>query len=369
MKMSRLISLSVFCLVLVAFSAFFLLYVKKDMPENTPYNTANIFEVNPNARFEPVLPNVPIKLPRDFAFHPQFQNEKWQYFVHLLDDKGEKYSVHWTYERISRDEDLLGGWKSSQLFIAQVVVTHNQRVWKQQRLARGGLGQAGLRNRPFRLWIDNWTWASQNINPLPGVLTVVTDEFSFSLKSLPMSPYVLEGTDGYQQEYDLLPIASYRFHVPIVYVSGELAINGKRSQVSGNASLTKSWHSDLPIEAARKQIQFDIQLNDGRHLKLKQNKIESLPTYTYGIVVNEEGSQSVISNDDIAIKPIAYSTLENGKQLPLEWSISIAKMDINFTVKPSKLEMWHAFIQPYWLGAVQISGNVAGEGSLKLTGY
>lgn len=344
-------------------------YFQQQKPVKVIDELTNVYGINPTATFEPVLPNHPVELPRDFAFHPEFQNEKWQYFATLTDKQGNPASIQWTVIRVSRDESLLGGWKNSQLFVAQVVVSYQHRVWKQQRLARGGVGQAGLRTRPFRLWIDNWSWNSLGIAPLPGILKVATDDFSFSLKSLATSPFLLAMDNGYQQEQSLLPIASYQFFMPRIRVAGKLQINGKPFDVAGNASLTKEWHSDPAIEKLQTQTQIDVQLDDGRYLKIKHNKLPSLPVYSYGTIVDKEGKKLALNHNEIKMKPTVYTRLANGKLLPLEWQISIAKERLSVTIKALNNEMWHDFIQPYWQGPITVSGSSSGKGSLKLSGY
>lgn len=365
-KKMKISALAGFVLLVIALSLYSI------QREETVYiqpQSDNIYSINKAAVFEPVLPNNPVAFPRDFAFHPEFQNEKWHYFANLFDEKGISYSVQWTYTRISRDEDISGGWKSAQLYIAQMVITANGRVWKQQRIARGGLGQAGLRGKPFRLWIDNWVWKSLSVAPLPSVLVVSADTFSLSLKSMGVSPYMAEGEQGYQEEHRLLPIASYRFQVPLIRVSGELILDGKRVRVSGNASLTKEWNSDSAIESIQKQARFNLELEDGSHLNLTRNKLNALPSHVYGTYVTKNGKSEVIENSDIVMTPITYTTLKNGKKLPLKWTISIEKLNIHLVTEMINQEMWHSFIQPYWLGPTSVSGNLNGRGALKLMGY
>lgn len=369
MKLKRIFS-SAFLLIVVAGIAFyFSAFQQQPQGESVSVKLHSTYGVNPAATFDPVLPDSSVTFPQDFAFHPGFQNETWHYSAHLTDTKNNRYSVHWNYQRVSRDEDISGGWKSSQLYIAQIIVSSDKGVWHQQRLARGGLGQAGLRTRPFRLWIDNWLWRSASASPLPGILDVATDSFSLSLKSLAQSPYIPEGVSGYVEQHNLLPVASYGFQVPFIRVIGNLLLDGKLIAVEGRATLDKEWHSDSAIMQVQKQAEFVVNLDDGRLVSIQHNQIKSLPSYTFGSVTDRKGNRTLLQDSDIEITPLQMSQLYNGKSLPLNWVVSIPKLDVKFTVSALKKEMWHAFIEPYWQGPVAVLGNSKGSGSLRLSGY
>ena len=152
-----------------------------------------------------------VVLPRDFSFHPDFQHEWWHYFASLIGEDGKKYSVQWSFFRIATDEREASGWQSPQIYISNVVISSESKVWKEQRLARGGIGQAGMTNRPFRIWIDNWNWRSLGNTPFPSRLQVKTDTFSLELDTVAKGPYVFNDEHGYQKKHDLLPVASYNF--------------------------------------------------------------------------------------------------------------------------------------------------------------
>ncbi|MDF5218274.1 lipocalin-like domain-containing protein, partial [Vibrio parahaemolyticus] len=177
--------------------------------------------------FEPVLPNEHVSLPSDFRFHPEYQHEWWHYFAKLKDEQGKIYNVQWSYFRVATDERETSGWQNPQLYISHVVVSHGSHVWKEQRVARGGIGQAGMINRPFRLWIDNWTWRSLGATPFPGNLNVNTDTFGLELNTMTSGPFVVNGDKGFQVKHALQSVASFSFSAPFLKVKGSLSLNGK----------------------------------------------------------------------------------------------------------------------------------------------
>lgn len=103
------------------------------------------------------------------------------------------YNVQWSYFRVATDERDTRGWQNPQLFISHIVVSSGSHVWKEQRVARGGIGQAGMTNRPFRLWIDNWNWRALGSTPFPGNLDVATDTFALDLNTTTNGPFVVNG--------------------------------------------------------------------------------------------------------------------------------------------------------------------------------
>lgn len=164
--------------------------------------------------FKAVDKNYQVSLPSDFGFHPKYQHEWWNYFANVTDEQGKEYSIQWSFLRVATGVQDTSGWQSPQLFISSIVVTSSGKVWKEQRIARGGIGQAGLHISPFRLWIDNWAWNSFNNTPLPGRLTVSTDHMDVNLRMLQSDKYYLHGDQGYQKRHQTLPLGVYSFGAP-----------------------------------------------------------------------------------------------------------------------------------------------------------
>lgn len=321
------------------------------------------------AVFEPVLPGISLSLPQDFSFHNEFKQEGWNYFANLVGGDGEVYSLQWDYNRIARNESQKTGWNSAQVFLSNVIITSKDKVWKQQRIARGGIGQAGFRSRPFRLWIDNWSWRSLSLSPLPGILDVATDEFSLKLNSSSFNPFILNGESGYQAQHDLIPIATYGFNAPFVRTSGQLILDGKVVDVSGQASLSKEWGSDLVAVEGQKNVTINLHLSDGRNLQLTQSRIPNYPVYNYGLLVDRDGAMVRLSDDDIIMSAVEYVKMDNGREVPLKWKLSIKKLKLELSVSPLRKDLWHSFYNPYWQGPVSAIGTQVGHGMLKLTGF
>lgn len=323
-----------------------------------------------NQIFEPVLPDTPVILPQDFAFHNSFQHEWWHYFANVTDQYGEKYGVQWSYFRIASSDSDWSGWLSPQIFVSHIVVTHGTQVWKEQRVARGGIGQAGMSNRPFRTWIDNWNWRSLGDTPFPGQLTVSTDEFDVELTSITRGPYVLPGDKGYRQKHDLLPVSSYNLSAPFLRVKGLLNLgNGRLLNVQGDAWMSKEWGSGLMAEGQQGWDWFVVHLDDETTLSLSRYRHTNQMPHIFGTLATTDGKVIDLSSNDVKMKPLLSKTVASGKVLPLQWSIEIPNQNISLTTSVMNSDSWLPFVIPYWEGPISTTGSHRAQGFMQLTGY
>ncbi|MDG3087949.1 lipocalin-like domain-containing protein [Vibrio hannami] len=329
----------------------------------------SILSKKENTIYEPVLPDRAVRLPQDFSFHSEYQHESWRYVANLKDKSGKSYSVQWTYYRIATDERKGSGWRNPQLYNAHIVVTSEDEVWRQQRLARGGIGQAGFKSRPFGVWLDNWNWRSIGKSPLPGKLNVETDTFSVNLNSYAKGPYVLPGEGGYTKKHDLLPIASYNVQAPFISVIGELILNGETIAVTGTGWLDKEWGTDSLDEHPQSTALFTLHLDKNTALSIHQLKLHNFVAYNYGTLATNKGTVANLSDEQIELTPEKYVTLENDKFIPVVWSLKIPDYGIDISVSSLMNEQWQPFVFQYWEGAVEVIGKPEIIGFMQLTGY
>ncbi len=328
-----------------------------------------VLKANPRQVFEPVLPNEPVVLPRDFAFHPEYQHEWWHYFANLEDRKGNQYGVQWSYFRIASDEREGKGWDNPQLYIAHIVVTSKDDIWREQRVARGGIGQAGTRSTPFRLWIDNWNWRSFSNTPFPGQLNVKTDSIDVQLTNNITGPLILNGENGYQTKHDLLPVASYNFSAPFQLTTGYLNLDGEKIEVRGKAWLSKEWGSGLLAEGQQGWDWFVFHLEDGSSLSVNHYRHNQQPAYTYGTLVKPSGKVYNLTEKDVDVIPLQASMLSNARRLPLQWVVNVKEHGINLTTRVVRREQWLPFLIPYWEGPIEATGTQNAIGFMQLSGY
>jgi predicted secreted hydrolase len=371
MKLSRklpryfwLMMISAACLLL----AYFLL-PQNDNETLKEQDLQTLFHATRPVVFEPVLPGKELTFPEDFAQHLQYQHEWWRYFATLTDDNGQLYGVQWSFSRIATDNRNERGWRNPHLYYSHIVITSQNDVWRQQRIARAGIGQAGINLLPFRLMMDNWNWRSVGRLPLPGLLSVETDNFSVQLSSTALSPLVLDGDHGYSLKHDLLPLATYSVKSPFLKVAGRLELNGQQLHVTGDGWLEKEWGSDLLTEQAQTSALFSLRLDEGRILTVQRVGVNQSSTYTRGLLADDEGTTTSLSGDMITLTPLEYITLKNGKLIPLKWTVKVPDHDIELTVRALNNEQWHPFFVTNWEGPVISAGMQPVSGFLQLTGY
>ncbi|MCE7728661.1 carotenoid 1,2-hydratase [Vibrio campbellii] len=319
--------------------------------------------------FEPVLPDEHVSLPDDFRFHPDYQHEWWNYFAKVQDKHGKVYNIQWSYFRVATDERDTRGWQNPHLFIAHIVISNGSHVWKEQRVARGGIGQAEMTNRPFRLWIDNWNWRALGSTPFPGNLDVATDAFALDLNTTTSGPFVVNGDKGFQVKHALQSIASFSFSAPFLNVKGTLTLNGREIPVSGSAWTQKEWGSGLIGEGQQGWDWFVFNLDDGRALTVSRYRHNGQVPHLFGTLSTRSGKVINLTDKDITMTPLHVTNLSNGRRLPLQWIINVPEQNINLTTRIIKSDMWLPFVIPYWEGPILASGSNEAWGFMQLTGY
>ncbi|MBD1566956.1 lipocalin-like domain-containing protein [Vibrio sp. S12_S33] len=321
--------------------------------------------------FEPVLPNNSVVLPRDFKFHPEFQHEWWHYFANVADEKGQQYSIQWSYFRIASDDRTTQGWLNPQIYVSHVVISNADKVWREQRISRGGIGQAGFEIKPFKLWIDNWSWRSLGVSPLPSILDITTDTFSLSLQSTATGSFILPGEGGYQAKHNLLPIASYNVQAPFMTVKGKLTLEGlpQTLKVSGAAWLSKEWGNNLLPSPNRNWDRFVVNVDGHNTLVINRYRPYQQMPYVIGTLIQSSREIITLSEDDIVVSPVATSASSATNNVPLQWIVKIPKYDMRLVIEAANSNKGSTFFIPYWEGPVRVNGNSKITGFMQLTGY
>lgn len=368
-KLSNLVLIATFFVLSIAVAWLGWYWSSPQHSHQQEYRLSSTLGIQDKATFEPVLPNKKVTLPDDFKFHDQYQHEWWHYFATLKGADGNKYTVQFSLFRMATDEREVSGWQNSQLYLANIVLTHQDGVLREQRIARGGIGQAGSKNKPFRMWFDNWTWRSLGTTPFPGSLNIDTDDFSIDLATRTSGPFVLNGDQGYQLKHDLESVASFSVSAPFLTVKGWIVIDGHRVDVTGDAWLQKEWGSHLIGEEQQGWDWFTLQLDNGTALSVSRYRHHSRLPYVFGTLSTKSGKVISLTENELSISPIVSTTLSDGKRIPLQWAIEVPSHDIYVQTQATNPEMWLPFLIPYWEGPVDISGNRSGKGFMQLTGY
>ncbi len=363
-----LITVSLLSVASIVFRDF---YMFGDHSSGEP-DLSGILSADAEHPFKTVSAEKKVILPRDFNFHPEYQHEWWNFFANVQDKNGNKYSIHWNYSRLANSgmgPDL--GWKNSQIYLSHIAISNSKRVWREQRVARGGIGQAGINSRPFRMWVDDWAWRSLGQTPFPGHLDIKTDRFSLSLYSDEQGPYVLPGRNGYQTKHSSLPLATYNFQAPFISVYGQIKLskNSDPISVEGTAFMDKEWGTGLMDRSQRGWDKFILQLDEKTTLTLNRYRHDRELPYMFGNLSTADGDSHNLLSDEIIIVPLNKVMLKNGRVLPMDWRITVAKYDVDVKVSAVNQRLWLPFVLPYWEGAITTSGSHSAQGFMQLTGY
>ncbi|WP_235335473.1 lipocalin-like domain-containing protein [Photobacterium halotolerans] len=343
-------------------------------PEN---RTADILSQQSQTGFEQVLPGQPLVFPRDHLSHPGFRTEWWYLTANLETEQGQWIAVQWTLFRIATqpfaDSYNATGWQDTQRFMAHAVVTTSEKRWQAERFARGGIGQAGVEDKPYRLWLDNWRWQGLDSSPFPGTLTFADVSAGASMAAtLNIRSYgnlVRQGEAGYSQKDPTDPrLASYYYSMPFLLLDGVVTLDGETMAVKGEGWFDREWSSQAMSEHQTGWDWFSLHLDDGRALMLYQLRSTQHDPFVFGSLSWPDGRSIALSADQASLTPIATTTL-SGRAFPIRWHLQVPAQQIDLDVQAQREDQLLPFLFQYWEGPVTASGSHQGQGFMELTGY
>lgn len=342
--------------------------------------------------FAEVAPGRALRFPNDHGQHPDYRIEWWYLTANLYDAAGARYGVQWTLFRQAQapgddaatndgrlgDSAAGGGvrqdapsWRDPQIWMAHIAATSAQTHRFEQRLARGGVGQAGVRAAPFEAWLDDWSAKAEGEGLERLRLGAVGDGFSYDLSLAAAGPIVLQGREGYSVK-SAAPSsgaaqASYYYSQPHYRASGELTLDGNKTKVSGVAWLDHEWSSQ-PLAADQAGWDwFALHLSSGEKVMLFQlRRKDGGRSAAAGAWIDPGGRSASVSPDEIAMTPLD-SPPEGAA--PRRWRLTIPSRALSVEVAPLNPDAWQSGLIPYWEGPVAISGSHGGVGYLEMTGY
>jgi predicted secreted hydrolase len=322
--------------------------------------------------FAEVVPGKALSFPDDLGAHPDYRIEWWYVTANLRDRDGKSYGVQWTLFRQALSPGATqDGWASQQVWMGHAAVTSAETHRFSETLARGGIGQAGVEARPFRAWIDDWSFASTESAADAGlrstVLTAKGADFSYALALKTGHAPVLQGDQGYSRKSDRGQ-ASYYYSQPFFEVSGTLTLSGRAITVTGQAWMDREWSSQ-PLAADQKGWDwFSLHLPGNEKLMLFQLRGAAGDLYRAGSWIAADGSVSVLASSDIVLTPLDRREVA-GRTLPVSWKVDVKSRGLSIETRPLNAQSWMGTTFPYWEGPVRFRGSHAGQGYLEMTGY
>jgi predicted secreted hydrolase len=330
--------------------------------------------------FAEVIRGRPLEFPRDHAPHPDFRIEWWYITANLKDDLGRHWGLQWTlFRQALNPQAKTEGWDSNQLWMAHAAISSPEGHRFEQRFARGGIGQAGVREISrdgyFDAWLDDWQWRSEGIDVFPSRLRFSVGESLIDMRLESDTDWVLHDDRGYSQK-SAFGQASYYYSQPGIDISGSVKIDGINITLSGSAWLDREWSSQALAKDQPGWDWFALHLDDGNKLMLYRLRSEGDESWLSGSWINRHGEKKHLSSEQIRMTPIItrpVSVDQNQRiYLPLEWSIKLPELNREWRVKPLYDDQWMATQFAYWEGVVlveDIEGQSSGVGYMELTGY
>lgn len=315
-------------------------------------------------------PGLELSFPRDHAAHPDFRIEWWYVTMNLKGADGHDYGAQWTLFRSSLARGQGEGWQSANMWMGHAAVTSAERHRFAERLARGGIGQAGVTQEPFVAEIDDWRMASRAGAGQDAIaaldLKASGKDFAYALKLDATGPVVRHGEAGYSRK-SAEGQASYYYSQPSYAVSGTLHLPEGDVAVTGEAWLDHEWSSQ-PLSAGQTGWDwFSLHFDDGSKLMGFRLR-DGGAGFTSATWISPEGLPEPQPPGVLKLTPLATAEVE-GRSLPTSWRVELPSHGIDVVTHALNPQSWMGTSVPYWEGPVTLTGTHGGKGYVEMTGY
>ena len=306
-------------------------------------------------------PNPQFDFPADHGAHPGYRIEWWYLTANLTAADGTLYGLQWTLFRSALAPEAGEGWTAPQLWMGHAAVTTPENHFVAERLARGGIGQAGVTADPFEAWIDDWVlegdWDTLR-------MTASAPEFAYEMALTAQGPLIFHGDEGYSVK-SAAGQASYYYSQPFFAVEGVLQLPEGDIAVTGNAWLDREWSSQPLADNQTGWDWFSLSFDDGNKMmgfRLQQTDGNNFTSATW---ITPEGVATPYSDGALSATPLAV----NADDIPVRWRVELPTQGVDVIVEAINENAWMTTSVPYWEGPVTVGGSHAGIGYLEMTGY
>ena len=308
-------------------------------------------------------PGTVLQFPADHGAHPEFRIEWWYLTANMTGPDGTPYGLQWTLFRSALAPRDGEGWDTPQLWMGHAAVTTPDAHFVAERLARGGIGQAGVTASPFSAWIDDWAMDGPDFDNMR--LKAAGTDFAYDVQLTAKGPLVLHGQNGYSVK-SAAGQASLYYSQPFFQLSGTLNLPDGDVAVTGTAWLDREWSSQ-PL--ARDQTGWDwFSLSFESGEKMMGFILRGAENYTSATWIAADGTATAYPDGAFSATPLTRHTVA-GREVPTTWQVRLPDRGVDVTVEALNPDAWMATSIPYWEGPVTISGSHKGVGYLEMTGY
>lgn len=308
-----------------------------------------------------------LTFPRDHGPHPDFRIEWWYLTANLQAEDGTEYGVQWTLFRSALAPGEAEGWESPQIWMGHTGLTTEVQHFAAERLARGGIGQAGVTLSPFEAWVDDWAMkGGEDLQTL--TFSASGTDFSYSLNATADGPIVLQGDAGYSVKSPQGQ-ASYYYSQPNYKIEGSLTLPSGPVAVTGHGWLDREWSSQPLSEDQSGWDWFSLRFDTGDKLMgFVLRGSEAGADFRSGTWISASGEVEPLPPGEFKAQALDWANVA-GREVPVKWQVTLPRKSVAVTVEALNAQSWMDLSFPYWEGPVRISGSHSGRGYLEMTGY
>lgn len=314
--------------------------------------------------FSVPVPNPSFDFPTDHGPHNDYRIEWWYLTANLTDADGTPYGLQWTLFRSALAPEDGQGWMAPQLWMGHAAVTTPTDHYVSERLARGGIGQAGVMATPFDAWIDDWTlkgdWTTLDMSASGA-------DFSYNMALTAQGPLVFHGDAGFSVKSGEGQ-ASYYYSQPFFDIAGTLDLPDGLVSVTGNAWLDREWSSQPLADNQTGWDWFSLAFDDGTKLMGFRLQQTDGNNYTSATWIEPDGKTTAFPDGAFIAEP-AEIFQTKGAEVPVTWLVQLPAKGVDVTVSAINPDAWMTTSVPYWEGPVHVAGTHTGVGYLEMTGY
>nr|WP_111298517.1 lipocalin-like domain-containing protein [Paracoccus saliphilus] len=313
--------------------------------------------------FAQPVPGRSLEFPADHGPHPEYRIEWWYLTANMTGPDGTPYGLQWTLFRSALAPLDGEGWETPQLWMGHAAVTTPDAHHVAERLAWGGVGQAGVQAEPFAAWIDDWAVEGPDFDNLH--LTASGGDFAYDVQLRSSGPLVLHGQDGYSVKSGAGQ-ASYYYSRPFFELSGTLSLPDGDIPVTGTAWLDREWSSQPLAEDQQGWDWFSLSFDSGH--KLMGFVLRGSTDYTSATWIAADGQATALADGAFVATPLEWHDVAE-RHVPTAWRVSLPARGVDVTVAALNPDAWMQTSVPYWEGPVTVSGSHDGVAYLEMTGY
>ena len=318
-----------------------------------------------HSRFSTIPKNLFLQFPKDHGSHNQFKIE-WWYLTAILEDEYENpLGLQWTLFRVALEPTFeKRNWDRSEIWMGNAAVTSKELHSFQEKIARGGVSQAGVTTSPFEAWIDDWNLSGDSWNNL--TVSATGDNFKYALTLDAKGPLIKHGENGRSVKSASGQASAY-YSQPFFQARGWVEQNGKRNKVTGTAWADHEWSSQFMSDTQKGWDWFSLNFKTGEKIMLFRVREKNKAHFYSGTYINADGSHRPIKASEITLTPVEAKS--NPSPYTNTWIIKIDSLDIHIKTEALNPLSEMETIYPYWEGPILFTGSHSGKGFLEMTGY